>query len=129
MEHYYRPICDADDYDTKKYSGFVELQNTKVKDAILKAGLDLTHFAQWIRKGNIKNLNQVRLLPRVLPADPIPALVPPVGLRAAFHQSSLITTLSLYNKRDPSGNGATTILAEGALPLNEKYFFITRTAN
>ncbi|WP_128957201.1 hypothetical protein [Bradyrhizobium zhanjiangense] len=67
METYYRPICDADDYDTEKYSGFVELQNTKVKDAILRAGFDLTDFAQWIRKGNIKNLEQVRKLPRVLP--------------------------------------------------------------
>jgi hypothetical protein len=67
MEHYYRPICDADDFDTEKYSGFVELQSSKVKDAILRAGLDLTHFAQWIRKGNIKGLAQVRLLPRVLP--------------------------------------------------------------
>jgi hypothetical protein len=28
-EHYYRPICDADDFDTEKYSGFVELQSTK----------------------------------------------------------------------------------------------------
>src|SRR5262249_20622274 len=48
------------------YSGFVELQNTKVKDSILKAGFDLGHFAQWIQKGNIKGLQQVRLLPRVL---------------------------------------------------------------
>ena len=31
MEHYYRPICDADDFDTERYSGFVELQNTRVK--------------------------------------------------------------------------------------------------
>ena len=59
MEHYYRPICEADDFDTEKYSGFVELQSTKVKDAILKAGLDLSHFAQWIQKGNIKGLAQV----------------------------------------------------------------------
>lgn len=67
MENYYRPICDADDYDTEKYSGFVEAQNTKVKDAILKAGFDLTNFAQWLRKGNIKNLEHVRKLPRILP--------------------------------------------------------------
>ena len=67
MESYYRPICDADDFDPERYSGFVELQNTKVKDAILKAGFSLTDFAQWIRKGNIKNLEQVRRLPRILP--------------------------------------------------------------
>lgn len=67
MENYYRPICDADDYDTEKYSGFVEAQNMKIRDAILKAGFDLTSFAQWLRKGNIKNLEHVRKLPRILP--------------------------------------------------------------
>jgi hypothetical protein len=67
MEHYYKPICDVNDYDTEKYSGFVELQNTKVKDAILKAGFDLTDFAKWLDKGNIKGLAQVRQLPRILP--------------------------------------------------------------
>jgi hypothetical protein len=76
MENYYRPICDADDYDTEKYSGFVELQNTKVKDAILKAGFDLTNFAQWIRKGNIRNLEQVRKLPRVLSSRRIAGVAP-----------------------------------------------------
>ena len=66
METYYRPVCNADDYDTERYSGFVELQKTRAKDAILRAGFDLTHFANWIRNGNIKNLQQVRQLPRVL---------------------------------------------------------------
>jgi hypothetical protein len=56
MEHYYKPICDANDYDTEKYSGFVELQNSKVKDSIMKAGYDLTDFASWLDKGNIKGL-------------------------------------------------------------------------
>jgi hypothetical protein len=66
METYYRPICTEDNYDTEKYSGFVELQNTRVKDAILRSGFSLRHFAEWIRDGNIKNLAQVRQLPRVL---------------------------------------------------------------
>src|SRR5262245_16577344 len=67
METYYRPICDADDFDTERYSGFVELQSARVKDAILKAGFTLKDFAHWIRNNNIKNLNEVRQLPRVLP--------------------------------------------------------------
>jgi len=66
METYYRPICDEDDYNTEKYSGFVELQSTRVKDSILRAGFSLSDFAQWIRKGNIKNLEKIRQLPRVL---------------------------------------------------------------
>jgi len=67
MEHYYRPICTADDYDTERYSGFVELQkNSRIKDAILKAGFDLTDFAKWLKDENIKGLAQVRPLARVL---------------------------------------------------------------
>lgn len=66
MEHYYKSICDADDYDTERYSGFVELQNTRVKDSIMRAGFDLTNFAQWIRNNNIRTLQEVRALPRIL---------------------------------------------------------------
>jgi hypothetical protein len=66
METYYRPICDADDFDTERYSGFKELQNSRVKDAILKAGFTLKDFGNWIRNDNIKNLADVRGLPRVL---------------------------------------------------------------
>ena len=67
MEHYYRPICAPEEYDTERYSGFVELQSTRVKDAILRAGFDLNDFATWIQKGNIRNLQEVRQLWRVLP--------------------------------------------------------------
>jgi hypothetical protein len=66
METYYRPICVSDDFDTERYSGFVELQNARVKDAILRAGFTLKDFASWIRNNNIKNLVEVRALPRVL---------------------------------------------------------------
>jgi hypothetical protein len=66
MESYYRPICEPDEYDTEKYSGFVELQNQRRKDAILLAGFTLTNFAEWIKNGNIKGLIQIRQLPAVL---------------------------------------------------------------
>ena len=65
MEAYYKPLCD-DDYDTEKYSGFVELQNTRIKDAIQKVGFTLKDFGSWIKSGNIKNLIQIRQLPSVL---------------------------------------------------------------
>jgi hypothetical protein len=67
MENYYRPICESDDFDTERYSGFVELQNTRVKDAILRSGFSLKDFAHWIRNNNIRTLQEVRALPRVLP--------------------------------------------------------------
>lgn len=52
--------------DTERYSGFVELQNQKVKDAILRAGFNLGDFAKWMRAGKFKGLASVRPLPRVL---------------------------------------------------------------
>ncbi len=67
METYYRPICDADDYDTEKYSGFVELQkSSRIKDSILKAGFSLKDFAHWLRNKNIRNLADTRQLARIL---------------------------------------------------------------
>lgn len=67
MENHFRKLHEpGEDYDTQRFSGFVELQNNKVKTAILKAGCTLDDFAQWIKSGLIGNLAQVRQLPRVL---------------------------------------------------------------
>jgi hypothetical protein len=66
MEAYYRPLCTEDDYNTQNYSGFVEVQNNRFRDAILSRGYTLTNFVKWIRDGVFKSLNQIRQLPRVL---------------------------------------------------------------
>lgn len=68
MEHYFRPLFETGEvYDTERFSGFVELQNQRVKDSIQRAGFGLEDFAGWIRKGNIKALASIRQLPRILP--------------------------------------------------------------
>lgn len=67
MEQYYRPILESDqDFDTTRFSGFVELQRPQVKEAILRAGKDISDFAEWIDKKKIHPLSTVRQLPKIL---------------------------------------------------------------
>jgi len=84
MESYYRSLCEADDFDTENYSGFVEVQNTKVKDSILRAGFSLGDFAQWLRDGKFKNLQYIRQLPRVLPNKATRDVFLKKGMKAAL---------------------------------------------
>lgn len=67
MEQYYRPILPDDTaFDTRRFSGFVELQKPGIKEAILSAGHTLTNFAEWIHKDKLSPLNTIRALPRIL---------------------------------------------------------------
>ena len=67
MEAYYRPIITDDgDFDTTRFSGFVELQKPGVKQAIGQAGFGLEDFAEWIRDNKLYPLRTVRVLPRIL---------------------------------------------------------------
>ncbi len=50
-----------------KFSAFVELQKPGIKQAIARAGFNLSHFADWLANGNIVPLAAVRQLPRILP--------------------------------------------------------------
>lgn len=67
MEEYYRPLVDDTDFDTTRFSGFVEYQKKNIKDTLIKHGFDSSDFAKWI-KGNSKlfPLNTVRKLPMIL---------------------------------------------------------------
>ncbi|WP_348266199.1 hypothetical protein [Edaphobacter sp. DSM 109919] len=66
MESYYRPIVQEGSFDTSRFSGFVELQKSNIKQAIAEAGFQLSDFAAWVRDEKIYPLNTVRLLPRIL---------------------------------------------------------------
>ena len=67
METYYRPLLESDsDFDTRRFSGFVELQKPTVKTAILKAGFTLHDFAKWIHERKIDALAEVRWVPSIL---------------------------------------------------------------
>ena len=67
METHYRPIvADDGDFDTTRFSGFVELQKPGVKQAVTQAGFDFGDFATWIRDNKLFPLRTVRVLPRIL---------------------------------------------------------------
>lgn len=67
MEEYYRPLVDDTDFDTTRFTGFVEYQKKNIKDALIRHGFDTSDFAKWI-KGNSKlfPLFTVRKLPSIL---------------------------------------------------------------
>ena len=66
MNEYYRDKVNDDDFQIDRFSGFVELQKQGIKNAIFQAGFELSDFGEWIHKGNIHALADVRQLPRVL---------------------------------------------------------------
>lgn len=67
MEEFYRPVVGDDgDFDTTRFSGFIELQKPGVKQAITAANFTLTDFATWIHDGKLFPLQKVRVLPRIL---------------------------------------------------------------
>jgi len=53
IEKYYRPLVGDENFDVRKFSGFVELQKPGVKQAILETGFSLTNFSEWIRDEKI----------------------------------------------------------------------------
>jgi hypothetical protein len=67
MEKYYRKVLkDDSEFDTSRFSAFVELQNPRIKRGILTAGYALTHFAKWVHERLVYPLTTVRDLPRIL---------------------------------------------------------------
>ena len=70
MERYYRPLLSSDaEFDPSRFSAFVELQNPRVKRAVLDAGFNYSDFARWVKDQLIFPLNTVRQLPRILLND------------------------------------------------------------
>jgi len=65
-EHYRKIITDDSDFDTSRFSAFVELQKSGIKEAIFNAGFNLGDFSKWVAEGNIYPLNTVRALPQIL---------------------------------------------------------------
>jgi hypothetical protein len=66
MEAYYRPLVTDDEFDLSRFSAFVELQKSKVKEAIQSNHFDYTDFSKWVRDGLLSPLNTVRQLPKIL---------------------------------------------------------------
>jgi hypothetical protein len=67
METFYRPLVNETDFDPKKFSSFVEMQTPPTrKQALLKAGLSMVDFSQWVVDDLFDKQEDVRDLPRIL---------------------------------------------------------------
>lgn len=67
IEKYYRPVLpEGAIFDSSRFSGFVELQHSGIKEAILRAGYSLEDFGKWIDSQKLYPLNTVRQLPKIL---------------------------------------------------------------
>jgi hypothetical protein len=67
METYYRPLLESDDqFDPTRFSSFVELQQSRIKEALLNSGFTKEDFAKWVRDQLLTPQNTVRQLPRIL---------------------------------------------------------------
>lgn len=115
METHFRPLHEpGEDYDTQRFSGFVELQNNKVKTAVLKAGFNLDHFASWLKGGvnaKIPNLAGVRQLPRVL-GD--------TKAREVFRKKNIKAALDALEKPEVSADLREATIGQLARMLTEK---------
>lgn len=70
MEKYYTPILESDqDFDPTRFSAFVELQSSRVYEAIARAGYKKSDFAKWVHERKLFPLWTVRKLPKILHND------------------------------------------------------------
>ena len=67
MENYYRPLVRSDDqFDTTRFSAFVELQAPRVQEALVTSDYTKNDFAEWVNERKLFPLNRVRRLPAIL---------------------------------------------------------------
>ena len=67
MEDHYRPLLASDgEFDTTRFSAFVEMQAPRVQEALLTSQHNKRDFAQWVKDLRMSPLNLVRRLPAIL---------------------------------------------------------------
>ena len=103
MEAFYRPLCLHDDFDAGRYSGFVEFQKNKVKQAVLLSGHDTSDFGRWIYDRRIDALREVRHLPQILKD---------ANARKVFLKSGVKAALELIDKPDVGADLGTATFDE-----------------
>ncbi|HEX8443513.1 MAG TPA: ParB N-terminal domain-containing protein [Allosphingosinicella sp.] len=115
MENHFRPLHEpGEDYDVQRFSGFVELQNNKVKTSVLKAGFTLSDFAGWLKggvKAKIPNLAGVRQLPRVLDDR---------RARDVFKKKNIRAALDILEKPEINSDLRDATIGQLARTLTEK---------
>lgn len=112
MEAHYRKLHEPGEfYDIQRYSGFVELQNARVKTAIFHAGFTLDDFAKWIKTKKFTNLQSIRQLPLVLKDG---------KARAVFLRNGMKAALGSIDQPDIGTHLRTASLSQLARAIREK---------
>ena len=114
MNKFYRDVNSDDRFHSDRFSGFVELQKTDIKDSIFSAGLDLHDFGRWIREGQIYRLADVRKLPLVLPDDEAKDIFINGGIRSI---EDAINVAETNRKGVASPSPADTVVATASIAM------------
>ena len=84
MEEFYRPLCEPGEFDAERFSGFVEFQSPRVRQAVLESGFSGMDFAKWVKDRRIGPLQEVRQLPTVLKDKNAKAVFLKEGMKEAL---------------------------------------------
>ena len=114
MNEFYRDVNSDDAFKVDRFSGFVELQKTDVKDSIYSAGFDLHDFGHWIRDGQIYRLADVRKLPRVLADDEAKETFVNGGVRSI---EAAIEVAEANRKKDVHTSSTDTTVANASMAV------------
>ncbi len=114
MNEFYRDVNSDDAFKVDRFSGFVELQNTDVKDSIYSAGFNLHDFGRWIRDGQIYRLADVRKLPRVLADDEAKDTFVNGGIRSI---EDAIAVAETNRQKDIHTSSADTTVANASMAV------------
>ena len=114
MNEFYRDVNSDDAFKVDRFSGFVELQKTDVRDSIYSAGFDLHDFGRWIRDGQIYRLADVRKLPRVLADDEAKDTFVNGGIRSI---EDAIAVAEANRQKDIHASSADTTVANASLAV------------
>jgi hypothetical protein len=67
MEKYYRPLLENDqDFDTTRFSSFIELQSSRVINSLVGSGFSKTDFSQWVIDHKLVPIPNIRQLPKII---------------------------------------------------------------
>ena len=114
MNEFYRDVNSDDAFKVDRFSGFVELQSTDVKDSIYSAGFNLHDFGRWIRDGQIYRLADVRKLPRVLADDEAKDIFVNGGIRSI---QDAIAVAEANRQKDIHASSADTTVANASMSV------------
>ena len=66
---YKRNLKHPEDFNHKLFSGFVEYQDRRIKEAVNQANYSDKQFSKWLHDGKFNRLEHVRRLPEILQHD------------------------------------------------------------